>query len=381
MSTIGHNAVARMRGVAVAEGAQRAFQRFRRTPAFVGFSLFVFVLVLNILVQGPAAFFSARNLNTLFSKNMPLLLTTMAMSPLLIAGTLDISIGIQLALVNVVSIMVSQEWGVPLYVGFALGIAASLVASTICWALVSVIRLPAMLASFSLIYIVRGVNVLIMDKPQGRVPEVYYKTYDSLLGGVIPVSALILVVVFLLWLYLMRTKFGRAIYAVGGSPRNAFAAGINPTWVQFQAFLIKGVITGLAGISLTLMTASGNPLQAEAYGLRALSGCIIGGLGFGGWGSMSSAFFGAGFLVMIQNTVYYFFDLLYDLIPGFTVTSYWQNLVSDIIIFFGLLMTIVTARGQREALRQGFVRQFRGDERLRQAGAEGLPAAPESTGR
>jgi len=110
------------------------------------------------------------------------------------------------------------------------------------------------------------------------------------------------------------------------------------------------------------MTASGNPLQGEAYGLRALSACIIGGLGFGGWGSMACAVFGAGFLVVIQNTVYYFFSLLYRLIPGFTVTSYWQNLVSDIIIFFGLLMTIVTAREQREALRQGFVRQFKGGE-------------------
>jgi ribose transport system permease protein len=341
---------------------QRIFQRFRRTPAFVGFTLFLAVLILNILVQGPMQFFSIRNLNTLFSKNMPLLLTTMAMCPLLISGTLDISIGIQLALVNVVSIMVFQEWGVPLYVGFLLGILASLVASALCWFLVSVLRLPAMLASFALIYIVRGANVLIMAKPQGRIPEVFYKTYDSLLGGIVPFSILFLLLVLAVWFYLMRTKFGRNIYAVGGNPRNAFAAGINPVWVQFQAFMIKGVITGLAGVCLTLMTASGNPLQAEAYGLRALSACIIGGLGFGGWGSMACAVFGAGFLVMIQNTVYYFFDLLYKIIPGFTVTSYWQNLVSDIIIFFGLLMTIVTAREQREALKQGFVKQFKGGE-------------------
>ena len=341
---------------------KRMFLRFRHTPAFIGFTLFMAVLVLNILVQGPAQFFSSRSLNTLFSKNMPLLLTTMAMSPLLISGTLDISIGTQLALVNVVSIMVYQEWGVSLYVGFLMGMLASLVVSALCWVLVSVLRLPGMLASFSLIYIVRGVNVLIMNKPQGRIPPEFYKTYDSLIGGILPFSAIFLIVVLLGWFYLMRTRFGRNIFAVGGNPRNAFAAGINPAWVQFQAFMIKGAITGLAGICLTLMTASGNPLQGEAYGLRALSACIIGGLGFGGWGSMACSVFGAGFLVMIQNTVYYFFNLLYRLIPGFTVTSYWQNLVSDIIIFLGLLMTIVTAKGQRETLKQGFVKQFRRGE-------------------
>ena len=341
---------------------KRMFQRFRRTPAFIGFTLFIFVLVLNILVQGPAQFFSSRNINTLFSKNMPLLLTTMAMSPLLISGTLDISIGIQLGLVNVVSIMTYQEWGVSLYVAFLLGILASLVASALCWVLVSVLRLPGMLASFSLIYIIRGINVLIMDKPQGKIPSEFYKTYDSIIGGILPFSAIFLIVVLLVWFYLMRTKFGRNIYAVGGNPRNAFAAGINPALVQFQAFMIKGAITGLAGVCLTLMTASGNPLQGEPYGLRALSACIIGGLGFGGWGSMLCAVFGAGFLVTIQSTVYYFFNLLYRIIPDFTVTSYWQNLVSDIIILFGLLMTIVTARGQRETLKQGFVKQFRGGE-------------------
>ena len=346
------------------DNMKRSFQRFRRTPAFVGFSLFTVMLVLNIIIQGPAQFFSSRNINTLFSKNMPILLTAMALSPLLISGTLDISVGIQLALVNVVSVMTYQEWGIPLYLAFLLGILASLTVSAVCWLLVSVIRLPSMLASYSLIYIVRGVNVLIMSEPQGKIPKVFYKTYDSLLGGILPVSALFLIVVLLVWFYLMRTKFGRNIYAVGGNPRNAFAAGINPVLVQFQAFMIKGTITGLAGVCLTLMTASGNPLQAEASGLRALSACIIGGLGFGGWGSMLCAVFGAGFLVTIQSTVYYFFTLLNKLIPGLTITSYWQNLVSDIIIFFGLLMTIVTARGQREALKQGFVRAFIGDDRL-----------------
>lgn len=338
---------------------KQRFQRFRRTPAFIGFTLFAAVLVLNILVQGPVQFFSARSINTLFSKNMPLLLTTMAMSPLLISGTLDISVGVQLALVNVVSIMAYQEWGFSLYGGFLLGILAAIVASIVCWVLVSIIRLPSMLASFSLIYIVKGVNVLIMEEPQGKIPAEFYKTYDSMVGGLLPFSAIFLIVVLVVWYYLMRTRFGRNIYAVGGNPQNAFAAGINPVWVQFEAFIIKGIITGLAGICLTLMTASGNPLQGEAYGLKALSACIIGGLGFGGWGSMACAVFGAGFLVMIQNTVYYFFNLLYRLIPGFTVTSYWQNLVSDIVIFVGLLMTIVTAREQREALKQGFVKLFK----------------------
>jgi ribose/xylose/arabinose/galactoside ABC-type transport system permease subunit len=112
------------------------------------------------------------------------------------------------------------------------------------------------------------------------------------------------------------------------------------------------------------MTASGNPLQGEDYGIRSLSACIIGGLGFGGWGSMSCGLFGAGFMVLIQNAIYHTFSLLNKMFPDLVFSSFWQYLMSDVIVFGGLLMTIFTAKAQREALKQGFRKQFKRGERL-----------------
>ncbi len=327
------------------------FLSFRKKPAFTGFMLFLAAVALNAAIQGPAQFFGPKSLNTLFSSNLPFLLVVMGHSVLLISGTMDISIGIQLALVNVVTIMTMQEWGLHFALACGMGIGAALLASVVCWLFVSVFRLPALLASFALTYAIRGVNVFIMSVPQGKVPKVFYSAYGAPLLGVFPAAALALVLALLIWAYASRTRFGTNIYAVGANPRNAFAAGINPVRVQLQAFLLKGLFVGMGGICLTLLTASGNPIQSEQLGIQSLSACIIGGLSFGGWGSMACGVFGGGFLVLIQNSVYYFFNLLYKLIPGFSVTSYWHNFISDIIIFLGLLMTIVTAKGQREALR------------------------------
>ncbi len=334
-------------------------QRFRRSPAFAGFILFLVAFILNAALQGPSAFFTVRTFNTLFAKNVPFILVTVGQALLLMSGTMDISCGVQVALVNVVVIMSGQRFGLPFLVCCLLGIVAAMLASVVCWVCCSVFRLPALLASYALTFAIKGVNVMIMDVPQGKVEKVFYKAYDSQLFGFIPVSALALVLVLLIWLYVKRTKFGSHIYAVGANPRNAFAAGISPSGVQLKAFLLKGLFTGIAGVCITLMIASGNPLQAEDYGIRSLSACILGGLGFGGWGSVACGVFGAGFYVLIQNSVYYFFSMLVKLIPGFAVSSYWQNFVTDIIIFLGLLMTIVTAKGQREALKQGIVRQFK----------------------
>lgn len=348
----------------LASSARLSVQKFRRTPAFTGFVLFVIALFLNILMQGissgnPLAFFNPRSYGSLLMANTPFILSAMAQSLLLIVGLLDISIGIQFALVNVVCIMVPQAFGVPVWVGWLAAIAASLLISAAIGACSAILRLPAMLVGYAFIYIIKGINVTIMATPQGKVPREYYKAYDSLVAGVIPVSLLVMLGVFILWLILKRRPLGKHMYAVGGSPRNAFAAGINPVAVQMKANLIKGFIVGVGGICLTLMTASGNPLQAENYGLRSLIACILGGLGFGGWGSMACGMFGAWFFVLIQNTVYYFFSFLSKVISGFSVSSYWQNFVSDVILLLGLLMTIITAKEQRNTLKEGLIKQFK----------------------
>ena len=328
-----------------------SLQNFRKKPAFTGFVLFMIALLLNIIFQGPGNFFGPRSLNTLFTTAVPFLLIVMAHGVLLISGTLDISIGIQLALVNVVTIMTFQEWGIPFGLGAAFGIGAAVVVSAVLWVLISVFRLPDLLASFAMTYAIRGVNVLIMNIPQGTVPRVYFDFYNSSVLAFIPMAALILFAVGLAWLFLKRTAFGTNIYAVGANPQNAFAAGISPAKVQFQAFMVKGVITGVAGVCLTLMTASGNPLQAEAWGLRSLAAAIIGGLTFGGWGTMACALFGGSFLVLIDNSVFFFFNLLNRTFPGVTISSFWNNFVADAIIFLGLLTTILTVKGQKELLR------------------------------
>jgi len=330
-----------------------SFHNMQKMPAFTGFALFLFALVLLIVLQGPYRFFSARNINTLFLTSMPFLLVVIGQSVLLISGTLDLSIGKQVALVNVVTIMTVQEWGIPFLLGCLIGILAAIVASLVCWLFISVLRLPDLLVGFAMIFVIRGVNLLIMPLPQGSIPMSYWMLYESRILGFLPFSALFLVLVLLIWAYLKRTRFGINIYAVGANPQNAFAAGISPVKVQLQAFLFKGFVVGLAGICITLMSASGNPNQGEELGLRSIAAAIIGGLTFGGWGTLACGVFGAGFFVLIQNSVRFFFDLIFRIFPqlgGVAVVTFWHNLFADVIIFLGLLMTIVTMKGQREAL-------------------------------
>ena len=330
------------------------FVKFRKSPAFIGFALFILVLILNIIIQGPAGFFSARNIASLFKNNTPLILVTMGQLILMLVGVIDISIGFQMSMANVLAIMIPIYFPeIPLPLAWALAFLAVVLVAAINGMIVSFTRIPPLLAGFAMIYIIRGMNLLIMPRPQGSVPPVIYQTYDLRVLGFIPFSVFILLFAFLMWMYLKRTSLIKHVYAVGGNERNAFASGINTTWVKVKMYIIAGCYTGAAGLALTAMTASGNPIMGESYGLRSISAAIIGGVSIaGGWGTMASALFGAGFFVIIQNVVFRIFIMIPRLIPGFTATTYWQNLVFDMIVLFGLVTTMLTMKMQDKRIKE-----------------------------
>ena len=319
--------------------------KMRKSPAFAGFVLLIISMALNILVQG-GSFFNPTNLNTLFAKNMPLVLTAMAQCVVMLVGCIDLSIGYQLSLANVIAIMAPKALGWPLWAGWLAGVAAVLVISAVNGLVVGYLRIPPLLATFSMGYIIRGINVIIMSKPQGSVPKSIYQLYDSRLLG-IPFSFWLMLVMLLIWYIIKKYPIGNYILAVGGNERNTYASGINTPMIKLKAYIISGFITAVAGLTLTAMAASGNPLMGDSYTLKSVAACILGGILIsGGWGSMMGAVFGSFFLALVQNTVFFLFSWFSVSIPGFKLSSYYQNLVSDVIILVGLTTTVFTSKPQ-----------------------------------
>jgi D-xylose transport system permease protein len=100
-----------------------------------------------------------------------------------------------------------------------------------------------------------------------------------------------------------RTRFGRHVYAVGGSSEAARRAGINVDRVRIAVFMIAGFMAGLGGIilasrlrSVATNTGGGNLL------LNVIAAAVIGGTSlFGGRGRVVSALLGALVIIGIEN--------------------------------------------------------------------------------
>jgi D-xylose transport system permease protein len=120
----------------------------------------------------------------------------------------------------------------------------------------------------------------------------------------VPKVALILGILLVFWSFVAsRLRFGRHVYAVGGSAEAARRAGINVDRVRIAVFMISGFMAGVGGImlasrlrSVATNTGSGNLL------LMVIAAAVIGGTSlFGGTGRVVSALLGALVIASIQN--------------------------------------------------------------------------------
>jgi len=120
----------------------------------------------------------------------------------------------------------------------------------------------------------------------------------------VPTAILILLVFLVFWSFVAsRTRFGRHVYAVGGSAEASRRAGINVDRVRIAVFMISGFMAGVGGImlasrlrSVATNTGGGNLL------LLVIAAAVIGGTSlFGGVGRVVSALLGALVIASIQN--------------------------------------------------------------------------------
>ena len=148
----------------------------------------------------------------------------------------------------------------------------------------------------------------------------------------VPLPVLIMFALLVIFAYaLRRTRFGRHIYATGGSTEAARRAGIDVRHVRWVAFVISGLMAGIAGVIFMahLNGAAAGSIGQDAL-LNAIAAAVIGGTSlFGGRGTIWSALLGALVLASVQNGM----DLT---LAGNTNTNYYEFIVKGAILLLAV---------------------------------------------
>lgn len=304
-------------------------QKMKGNTMAPAYMVLVLVVVLNIILQ--PTFFKPMIMKSNILTFTPLILIAMAQAVIMLSGAIDLSIGAGITLINVsmASIMTDQSSSVIIAIVMAFAIA--LLISMVNGVCITLLKLPAMVATFATAAIWYGIALMIMPQPGGYVPAFFYRLYQKNFLVIIPVPILIIAIAVLTWTFIKKKRIYRYILAVGGNKENAYSSGIKVNKTQFIAFLISGIFMALAAIVVTAQAASGDANLAQAFTLPSVAAGVIGGISLqGGRGKVEGAILGAIILCLLTNVIFFA-----------NIPSLFQELIKGIVIIISLVIGIL----------------------------------------
>jgi ribose/xylose/arabinose/galactoside ABC-type transport system permease subunit len=241
---------------------------------------------LAIITSKAPSFLSGSNLAVILLAIAPVGICAVGMAVLIIAGTVDLSIGSIYALTAVIAAMLARDMPVP--VALIIGTLSGGILGGINGILVRRINISPLIVTLGSLTLLEGV-VLVLTQGSGITgdPASFTVFGGSEPGGIpTPVIAFVVLAI-MVGLVLHTTKTGRHIYAVGGNSNASEASGINVPKLIIGAFVVNGLIVGLAGTMGASQIGSADPNFGTTLVFDVITAVILGGVAFnGGEGTM-----------------------------------------------------------------------------------------------
>jgi inositol transport system permease protein len=284
------------------------------------------VVILLLMVIGVSSikpvFLKSANIINIFKQVAVIGTLAYGVTLIIITEGIDLSSGSVVALVGVVSASFATMGG-NIYIAILAGLFAGALCGAANGIVIAKTGIPPFIVTLGMMTIARGAALLYSGgKPIGHInPSFLYIGAGKI--GWLPVCVLIFLLMGLLsHVILRKTKFGKAIYAIGGNEKAALICGLNVKKVKIIIYTYAGLMSAIGGLMLTARVSSGNPTAGLSYELDAIASVVIGGTSLsGGSGFISGTIIGALIIGVLNNGL---------MLLG--VSPYWQQIIKGLII-------------------------------------------------
>lgn len=267
-------------------------------------------------------FGSSGNLRNVLVQSVPLLLTAVGQTLVIITAGIDLSIG---ETVTLSTILASSLMGLE-YVGIPLAIIACLLAGTLVGIanalMIGRLNLPPFLATLASMFCLQGLNLYLRPVPGGFVPLEFRSIASARIGPIPIVPVVFVILLSVIALHFSRAKFGLRAYAVGADETRARLSGVSLRQVKLSVYVCSGLLASIAGLFLAARTGSGDPHIGSTYMFDSITATVLGGASLlGGLGTLWGALASGLVLAMLANIL----NLL-------GVITYWQWIIRGAIL-------------------------------------------------
>jgi simple sugar transport system permease protein len=290
-------------------------------------------------------FLSQGNITTILTSSAALALIVLAESLVIITGKFDLSLESIYGFAPAIGAMVvlpAAQFGfgfeLPTFVGIIVVLLVGALIGFINGFMVVGLRLNAFIVTLAMLIILRG---MLVGATSGRtlfdLPDAFYALMVVTLLGM-PLAVWLAALAFLIAGIVLRYhRLGRALYAIGGNPEAARAAGIRGERIMWGVFVVAGKLAALGGLAITGYVGAISANQGNGLIFTVFAAAVIGGISLdGGKGTMFGALTGVLLLGVVQN-----------LLTLAQVPSFWIQAIYGAIIL-GSLMVARFASGQSQ---------------------------------
>jgi ribose/xylose/arabinose/galactoside ABC-type transport system permease subunit len=289
----------------------------------------ILLLVILVLTGINDRFLRPTNIIFILRQSSFVIMTGCAVTLLMVAGELDLSVGSTLALSSVCYAFFARA-GVPIALSVVLAILVGTLVGLINGLLVVQLKITAFIATLGTMFAARGLTYIVSDGLVIRdgLPDSFGFLGQEYIGP-IPISLIVLVTVVAIFLYLEgKTVLGKYAIAVCGNRTAATLSGINSGAVILILYVLVGAMAGLSGTMMASRLGVGDPNIGVGFEFAVIIAVILGGTSLaGGEGTIIGTIIGALIVGALENGL----KLL-------NVFTFYQSVMLGIILVLAVIL-------------------------------------------
>ena len=269
-----------------------------------GLAVLLFVEIVVFGVVG-TNFLTAENAFEVGRLCVEIGLLALALTPVIITGGIDLSVGSLLGLAAVILGMLWRDGGWSVGAAAAAAIAVAGLGGGLNALLITRLRIPPLIVTLGSYSLFRGLAEGLTGGVENYTgfPDSFAFLGTGYWFGVLPAQLpLFIMAAFGIWLLVHRTTLGRAWSAIGFSPDGARHAGIRVERCTSIAYLLSGLAAGLAAVVYVSHVEQAKADAGTNYELAAITAVVLGGTSiFGGRGTVGGTLLGLFAIAVLQN--------------------------------------------------------------------------------
>ena len=320
--------------------------------------IFLIIYAYGAIRYGKIGFTTLRTFVNFFTDNAYYGISAVGMTMVLITGGIDLSVASVASLTGMLIAYGYERMGISPVITMLFSILVGIGLCALMGSAIHYLNVPPFITTLTGNFLARGICSLIsresisinhplIDALAGFKITLYHMV-DGEWVKIKPITKIDLtVIIFIVMIILgtivlQHTRFGRNVYAIGGSESSAKLMGLPVGKTKVAVYAINGFCSALAGIAYVLVVKSGWNMALQGGELEVISSAVIGGtLLTGGVGYMIGTMFGV---------------LLKSVIPAIinfngTLSSWWGKIATGalLLLFIVIQRAVVSYTGKKKA--------------------------------